>query len=387
VVWVNTEAALQNAVSSIESGRTIVIQKGTYDLSMQLNIGLSHQVTNVTIRGETDDFNDVVLRGKGIDNAFYGNVGMGISVFNAQHVTIANLSIGEVYFHPIELKGEAGASAITVYHVRLFNAGEQFLKAQPKPVGFGVSDSTVAYSLIEYTNGPPNTSHGGPIGYFNAIDVLDGQNWVIESNLIRNMHNPDSHSESLWNPAVLIWYHSANVITEDNTFIDCDKAIAYGLEYRDTGYDNQGGIIRNNFVYQTPGLFSAARVGGSDGQINIFDSPGTAIDHNTILNNGNCNNSIQARRITTGAEIRNNLADTSIGIREGAVFSSSGNYLNATPSMFVDPSAGDLHLVVNSATQAHVIDQVAPLANVTTDWDGEARPQGGNADIGADEVD
>ena len=42
--------------------------------------------------------------------------------------------------------------------------------------------------------------------------------------------------------------------------------------------------------------------------------------------------------------------------------------------MFVNPSAGDLHLVLNSATQANVIDQDTPLPNVTTDWDGNARP-------------
>ena len=53
--------------------------------------------------------------------------------------------------------------------------------------------------------------------------------------------------------------------------------------------------------------------------------------------------------------------------------------------MFVNPSTGDLHLVSNSATQANVIDKVAPLSNVTTDWDGDSRPQGANADIGADE--
>jgi fibronectin type 3 domain-containing protein len=53
--------------------------------------------------------------------------------------------------------------------------------------------------------------------------------------------------------------------------------------------------------------------------------------------------------------------------------------------MFVNPSAGDLHLVSNSATQTNVIDQVAPMADVADDWDGSARPIGSKADIGADE--
>src|SRR4051794_14726997 len=110
VIWVNTAAALQNAVANLQSGQTVVIQKGTYNLSNSLTIANGSNITNVTIRGETDNFNDVVLLGKGMDNASYGSVPSGISVYNAQNVTIADLSIGGVYYHPIEIKGEAGAS-------------------------------------------------------------------------------------------------------------------------------------------------------------------------------------------------------------------------------------------------------------------------------------
>src|SRR5438270_12057749 len=57
VVWVNTEAQLQSAVNNVRSGETIVIQKGTYNLSSTLYLGLPNQVTNVMIRGATDNFN------------------------------------------------------------------------------------------------------------------------------------------------------------------------------------------------------------------------------------------------------------------------------------------------------------------------------------------
>jgi hypothetical protein len=36
VIWVNTDAALQNAITNLQSGQTIVIQKGTYNLSNTL---------------------------------------------------------------------------------------------------------------------------------------------------------------------------------------------------------------------------------------------------------------------------------------------------------------------------------------------------------------
>ena len=131
------------------------------------------------------------------------------------------------------------------------------------------------------------------IGYTNGIDIHDGQNWDIKSNLIRNLHTPDADTSNLWNPAILIWNHSSNVTTEGNTIINCDRAIAYGLVNQTSGYDNQNGIIRNNFIYQAPGLFSSSRAAASDGQILVWDSPGTAVDHNTILTNGNSTNSIQ----------------------------------------------------------------------------------------------
>src|SRR5262245_60440692 len=117
VVWVHTEPALQRAIRNLHSDETVVIQKGTYRLTHTLGIGLQTAVHNVTIRGETDNFNDVVLLGKGMENSHFGPVPTGISVFNGQDIRIANLSIGEAYFHPIELYANRGAQSIDVYHV------------------------------------------------------------------------------------------------------------------------------------------------------------------------------------------------------------------------------------------------------------------------------
>jgi methionine-rich copper-binding protein CopC len=385
VIWVSTQAALQTAVSTLQSGQTIVIQPGTYTLTSTLYVALNGNITNVTIRGATDNFNDVTLVGKGMDNASYGNVPMGISIWHAQNVTIADLSIGDIYYDPIEVKGDVGASAVTIYHVHLFDAGEQFLKSDPPSSGVGASNSAVEYSMIDYTNGPPTTDHGGGIGYTNGIDIHDGSNWLIAHNLIENLHTPDSDpAANLWNPAILLWNHSSNMTVVGNTIINCDRAIASGLIDQSTGYDNQGGIIENNFVYQAPGLFSPTRAAASDGQIIVWDSPNTQVLFNTILTDGNSTNSIQLRWTTTGDLVEDNLSDASIRARDGATYTASGNYLSATPSMFVNPSAGDLHLVLNSATETNLIDQVIALAADPSDWNGNARVAGSLTDIGAD---
>jgi hypothetical protein len=386
VFWVNTESALQKAVNNLQSGDTIVVQKGTYTLSNTLYIGKNAPISNVTIRGETDNFDDVTLQGAGMDNANYGNVPMGISVYNAQNVTIADLAIGGVYYHPIELKGDQGCSDVTVYHVHLFDAGEQFVKADPNPSGVGVSNSKVEYCLLEYLNGPPTTDHGGGVGYTNGVDVHDGTNWLIANNEFKNFHTPDSDTSNLWNPAVLIWNHSSNNTVEGNTFINVDRAIAFGLYVNTPGHDNTGGTIVNNFVYYDPGLYSAWRTSGSDGAILAWDSPGTTIYDNTILTNGNLNNSIQVRfSSTTNIDIRNNLMDASIKARDDATFQDVGNYTGAAAALFVNPSAGDLHLLNNDLTQANVLGKDDPISGVTIDWDGDPRPTSGKVDIGADE--
>lgn len=85
---------------------------------------------------------------------------------------------------------------------------------------------------------------------------------------------------------------------------------------------------------------------------------------------------------TTGGEARNNLADTPINLRDGATATQSGNLLTVTSSLFVNPAAGDLHLL-SSATAA--IDKAPTLSAVTNDFDGNSRPQGAGYDIGADE--
>ena len=386
VIWVSTQSALQTAVSNLQSGQTIVIEPGTYNLSSTLYIGLNSDITNVTIRGSTDNFNDVTLLGNGMDNASYGNVQMGISVWNGQNVTIADLSIGDVYYDAIQIQGDQGATSVTIYHVHLFDTGEQIIKVDPPATGVGASNSSIEYSELDYTNGPPVTDHGSGIGYTNAIDIHDGSNWVIAHNLIENLHVPDADTSYLYNPAILIWNHSSNVTVEGNTIINCDRAIAFGLGPPSDGGDaNDGGIIENNFIYQAPGLFSASRAADSDGQIIAWDSPdNTQILFNTILTDGNLVNLIQLRYSTTKALVEDNLADAPIRGLLGATYTASGNYLSATPSMFVNPSAGDLHLVVNSATQANVINQVVALASDPTDWNGNARVAGSLTDIGAD---
>jgi hypothetical protein len=182
---------------------------------------------------------------------------------------------------------------------------------------------------------------------------------------------------------VLFWRHSVNTVTERNTFFNVDRAVAYGLDNTTPYFDHAGGVIRNNFVCLTPGLMSASRMAGSDGSIIAWNSPGTQVDHNSVLLNTNEFYAVEFRfSTTTNCTARNNLADAPVHLRDSAIATQSGNLLTATRSLFVNSSNADLHLL---ATATNVIDKSPALPSVTNDIDGEVRPRGGGADIGADE--
>jgi len=362
VVRVSSVAGLQNGAASITSNTTIMIAAGTYNLTAPLYI--NGTFTNVGIRGETGNRDDVVIVGKGMSAASDGGVPFGIWVGgNVSGVTIANLTIRDVYYHPIILN--AGAQSPLIHNVRLVNAGQQFVKANPNGAGGGVDNGVVEYSVIEYET----TSRDD---YTNGVDVHTGANWIIRHNLFRNIRAPQGQ---LAGPAVLMWNGSSNTLVDANTFVDCQREISMGLIER-TPSDHAGGIVRNNFIIRSSTI-------SGDAAVLLADSPGTQVLHNTVLLSGTYANAIEYRfALSSGVTVANNILDGRIMARDGAAGTVSSNVTTASPTWFVAPASGDLHL---KPTATAVIDQVAsPRAEAGPDWDGQTRPAG-TTDLGADE--
>lgn len=366
-VTVSTVGQLQSAVDALTSGTTILVQPGSYRLTRTLRI--RNNVTNVSLRGATNNRNDVVILGTGMNTP---GVSIALKVENAQDVQIANLSIGQAYQHPIQLKGEMGAERVHVYNVRLFDAGEQFLKST---VDFrnpnGVDDTTVEYSLFEFTKiGPAD-------GYTQGIDAHHVANWVIRHNLFRNIRVPATAAMKN-RPAILVWSGSRDTLVYGNTMINCERGVIFGLGHQSGfAHSHQGGAIFNNFIFRTDPV-------NADAGISIWDSPNTLVYHNTVIQNGTYKNAIEYRfGSTTGVRIENNLTDGAIAKRDGAQAVLVGNLTNAGPGLFVNAAAGDLHL---QPTANGAIDGGADIPEVPYDWDGEARPSGAGWDVGADEV-
>jgi hypothetical protein len=356
VVTVSTAAQLASAVAHLSSGQTILINPGTYALADTLY--LPQNLSNVAIRGATGNSADVVIQGAGMS----GNVLFGFWAGAVQGMTFADLTVRDFADHAFIFN--AGSQAPLVHDVHMVDCGEQFIKANPDGAGGGVNNGVVEYCTIEY-------STTAPTAYTNGVDVHTGSNWVIRDNVFRNIRA----AGALAGPAVLVWNGSSNAVTEANTFIDCQRAIAYGLDDAKTN-DNTGGVIRNNFVAETMPI-------GGDVGIYVCNSPNTQVLNNTLWMNADYPDAIEYRYAdTAGVQILDNLTNKAIASRNGATATLAGNVTTAQSSWFVDTTKGDLHLVAG-ATGA--IDKVAALANVAADYDGQARAYGALADVGADE--
>jgi hypothetical protein len=377
VVTVATEPALRAAVASIASNGTIVIQPGTYNLaSGGGTLYFNRAVSNVTIRGATNRCDDVVLTGAGMTTQ--GNTPFGIWVGGPTGILIANLTIRDIFYHPIMLDPNAGGThSPRIYNVRLADAGEQFIKVSqpgsgPPVPGSGVANGIVEYSVIEYSTTKDPNGPGGP-GYTNGVDILAGSNWIVRNNLFRNIRAADGWG--LAGPSVLAWKGTIGTIVEGNLFINCQYGIALGLDGAFHG-DHAGGIVRNNFFHRT-----SAQSG--DAGIVVNNSANTKVLHNTILLSGTYPNAIEYRfPATTGFVAQNNLSDAAVRPRDGASGTTTGNVTDAVPGWFVNAESADLHL---NETARSAIDRATPSADAVADYDGEPRPAGAAPDVGADE--
>jgi hypothetical protein len=367
VVRVRTEPELQAALRALKSGTTVLVAPGTYELTNTLKI--EGGVKNVALRGDAADRGKVVLRGKGMRTKEHGNVPHGIMVNDATDVLIANLSVGDVWYHPITLQGQAGCKRVRLYNVRLFDAGEQFLKANPDGKGGGVDDCVVEYCVFEYTD---TARHN----YTEGMSVHTAANWVVRNNLFRNIRGPKGDAGV--GGCVDIWNGSKNATVEGNVMVNCRMGVRLGFVNRAAekgGHDHEGGVVRDNVFWREQGAVEEPDTG-----IMVGDSPGTKVLHNTVILNGTYSGGAIEYRWCKGVTVANNLTDAMIWRREEAAAAEKDNVVNAAAKLFVDAAGGDLHL---SEKGAAALAKVGKLSDCPNDLDGKKR--GEKTDPGAHE--
>jgi hypothetical protein len=170
--------------------------------------------------------------------------------------------------------------------------------------------------------------------------------------------------------------------------------------YQSTIYGNGGGGIsltatsfdlENNFIAKNGGIFAA--YGGV--LINQLGGGAHTLEFNTIAQNGGrtgFTTGVSCQLVTQPISFGNNIVYGNSGVQVSEqncawTYSDIGpdpaagtGNLNADP-LYVDAEKGNFHVTSGSP----VINQADPNATLGVDLDGNARPQGGRRDIGADE--
>ena len=245
IVRVRNTAELEQAVKAIKSGQTVLLAAGEYRLAhdLVLGVGSSEPLRDITFRGETGRREDVVIRGGGQENPD-GGPRTCFQFNNVHGALVADLSIGEFFHHPVMLHGRNGCRGIRLRNLRLFDAGQQFVKGTGGGPGrIGAKDCVVEYCLIEYTDIGPVVNQG----YTQGVDIHRGDRNIVRDCVFRNMHvKPGLRFQH--GPAVLMWNDSRDSVVERCVFLDCDRGVAFGVNERpkDGPSDHAGGVIRNS---------------------------------------------------------------------------------------------------------------------------------------------
>lgn len=355
---VSTVSEFQNAINAINNNGgngTILLANGDYPIASTSSFPYI-TASNVVIRSLSGERDEVIIRdGGNIQNAATEN-GFLIA---GDNVTIADLTIRDVGNHGIQVSGHN----LFVHNVRIQDTYEQMIKGST--VAPSIDSAVVQCSLFEYTAGI------GPNWYIGGLDIHKGRSWQIHDNIFKNISSPHT---TVAEHAIHFWIECADNIVERNLIYNCDRGIGFGLGT--DGNQNQGGVIRNNMIYND-GLTDFDDVG-----IGLESSPDTKVYNNTVFIE--YSNAIEYRfGTTTNVDIINNLCNKAIASRNGGTAQLETNITSAESGWFADSSTGDLHLI---SSIANVSDAGTELPDwVNNDIDKNARPLNSKTDIGADE--
>ena len=352
IVTVSSESELRSQATNAAAGTTIVVSAGTYNLQ-----NIVHVVNSgLTIRGATGNRDDVILGAGGMGSGLTHGILIDV---DADDVTIADLTIRNAGEHGVSIQG---SDRPTLYNLHIMDTNNQLVKVNPWENGS--EDGLLACSRLEYTTTAPDD-------YTNGISAHRAHRWVVRDNQWYRIRTPGNAPV----PTILFWSESSDTVVERNLLVNCYQGIAFGNASHGSG-DHSGGIVRNDFIYASL---------PHDSVIEMVHASGWLVAHNTalLLNPDGVTWGMEARFSDSVGSFAYNLTNMSIWHdRDGGHGDPVGNITYAQSNWFVNAGAGNLHLL---PTATDAIDQAASLAQVTDDFDGDARPIGPAPDVGADE--
>jgi Right handed beta helix region len=362
-VQVSSVSTLVFAIGSVSKGTSIMLADGVYDLSKVWPLRI--RTDSLQLYGASRDPAKVILKGAGFTSS---NPDEELIKIEAVGIKLAYFTLRDGRANGVKLQ-TGGNDGLFIHNVHFIDICERSIKGPDMPIS---RNGVVEYCLFEQvspiTSAIANLHMNGD--YIAGMDMMKIEGWSIHDNVFRNIRG--MHGEG--RAAIFLWNGSKHATIERNLFIGCDRSISFGNPIS-TNLDMDGGIIRNNFI-----------VAGTDISIEICNSAGSLIANNTIYSaNPAFTRTLCFYNNRMDNAVKNNLVLGKLAVLSGQKPNLAGNlYLTSvarTAAWFRAAASGDLHLT-SAASQA--IGKAVPLAQVASDFDGEAR--GDSPDIGADEM-
>ena len=330
---------LSRGVQKLTAGDTLIVKGGKYNEALNDVIPSGNNWNRpVTIKANPGD--RVVIRPKPAQGAYRA---LYFADPDTQYIVVDGLKIDA-----INVKGEAVKITSGAHHIRIQNC--EIVKAPT--MGILITD--------------PNTTHneiincsihdiGGSVQLDHAVYISTSNNLVENCRI----YDAQSHGIHLYGDSGM----DQNVF-RGNVIYNCKRGIGV--------YGGSGNLICNNVIYDEMEYGILLRNDAGDLQ-------STMIYNNTLYNTGN----IGIYNYSSGTSatiIRNNIVyDHAKDIGDRTGIGILGRNLTGVSPKFANIDARDFHL--NTGSPA--IDSGETLSEVTTDKDGNKRPQGMAYDLGA----
>lgn len=306
VIIVKNISELMATEKAVKAGNvTVQIEDGTYILTK----GIWIAGENVTFESKSGNRDKVILTGKFKASHIFW--------ITTDHVTIQNISIGEVNNHAIQVHSELDADHAVIRNVRFFDTKEQMLKGSGSSSDKYSDDCLVENCLFEFTKGTAYQYYTG------GIDVHKGKNWIVKNNTFKNINFPKGN---LTEGAIHFWSNSQGTQILKNTILNCDRGIMLGMD--SSSHDK--GLIQDNQIEVT-----------RDVGIYLCNANHSSVIGNTVVNRSNYNNSIEYRFKTTGTMIKDNITNKKITSRNGGTAELSNNVIKSDLSLKESTTGSD----------------------------------------------
>ncbi len=337
VVGPNDVSTLVSLLADAPRGTTILLESGSYDLSDLSELTVT--APGITLRSQDGDPSSVVLTTSEPTASF-------VKVY-ASDVTIAEISIENLGLRIVPLNAISPPPLRTfVYRVDIADSTNHGVFIGDAGTDRYPDYGTVACSSFRLTDAGRQQLQPGRFAGIRGAGI---QGWQIYANTFEGFHSPDIQGRGLQ-----IDRGSRDTIIENNSFRDCEIGIMLGDDVTNGRVHNDqpcgksgywefvNGIVRNNTVLSTTVL---PRI---DANIALWSACGTRVVHNTLVSLEQPAASIEWRYPETDILVKNNLASHSFRVRQGGTAEEQGNIESVELDVFVDPSAADFRLTVDS---------------------------------------